>query len=67
VITTLEGRVQIGCGDINAKFDDFTTRIEKEERHVLGMMPTLSLNQFMQILVVSITTGIHLMKKIYFR
>jgi hypothetical protein len=43
------------------------TRIEKEERHVLGMMPTLSLNQFMQILMVSITTGIHLMKKIYFR
>ena len=59
MITTLEGRVQIEFGNTNAKFDDFTTRfkalgllamqtrIEKEERHALGMMTTLSLNQFM--------------------
>lgn len=40
----------------------------KEKRHASGMKlaANLSQNQFVQILMVIIITGIHLMKKIYF-
>ncbi|KAG6737026.1 hypothetical protein POTOM_060017 [Populus tomentosa] len=57
-------RMQIGFGNINARFDDLITTLKtlglgKKERHTSRMKSAtnLSLDQFTQIPVVSITTG----------
>jgi len=75
-IAALEGRMQTGFGDINARFDDLSTRLKAlrlhtnmnwEKREEMMLATNLSLNRFMQILVVNMNTGIHLMKKIKVR
>ena len=68
--------MQTRLDDINNRVDDLTTRLkalglqanmnQRRKRDITGMMLTasLSLNRFVQILVVSMITSAHLMKKI---